>query len=57
MSKVNFMLVNIMYSGISVIPVREMQYRVQRAELVLLGSRELPEDSTPLPEHVAVCYL
>jgi len=52
--KGNIMLLNIMYFGISIIPVRGMQYRVQCAGFVLLGSRELPEDGIPLPEHVAV---
>jgi hypothetical protein len=46
--KGNFMVVNIMYFGITIIPV---------TGFVLLGSRELPEDGSPLPEHVAVCYL
>jgi len=51
------MLVSIMYFGISIIPVRRMQTRVQCAGFVLLGSRELSENGIPLPEHVAVCYL
>jgi len=37
-NKGNFMLLNIMCFRISVIPVRAMQYRIQRAGLVLLGS-------------------
>jgi len=44
------MLVTITYFRILIIPVRAMQCRVQRAGLVLLCSRTLPEDGTPAAE-------
>ena len=55
-NKGSFMLAKIMNFRISVIPVTATKYPVQRAGLVLCGSRELPEDGTPLPEHVAVFF-